>query len=265
MNCGRVHQPFENSPDGVPFENPNGVKIVCQDHFLQIIQSSLMSGGFALERLFNKFTARVKHNGDFCTHFIFQNPTIPKVIIKPAIFFNMHTFDKPFIKSQHVTMQSVAAFFPLPKTANQSEQDHKCKTIHKTVHINFAKNIKIIEKEHNKNAFCLLWLLVYRRTLGLPSGASDRRYNILPLHSFCKKEMRAIPAGVKVEDLRAKNTPPANNSIRGRAVMCFYLLSVGLGMWVHIDLFLTRLGFCHTITSLLKTEARLGGSLNIHA
>lgn len=53
---------------------------------------------------------------------------------------------------------------------------------------------------------------------------------------------RAYPAGVEVEDLRVKITPPANNSIRGRAVMCFYLLSVGLGMWVHIDLFLTRLG-----------------------
>jgi hypothetical protein len=29
---------------------------------------------------------------------------------------------------------------------------------------------------------------------------------------------------------------------------------------MHIDLFLALLGFCHTITSLLKSEARLGGS-----
>lgn len=75
---------------------------------------------------------------------------------------------------------------------------------------------------------------------------------------------RAIPAGSAVEKLRVDSvTPPANNSIRSRTVMCFHFLSVRLGVRMHIDLFLARLGFCHTITSLLKTEARLGGFLSI--
>ena len=65
------------------------------------------------------------------------------------------------------------------------------------------------------------------------------------------RKTRAIPAGVEVEKTGLKKiTPPANNLIWCRAVMCFYLLSVGLGMWVHINLFLTRLGFCHKIPRL---------------
>ena len=261
----RMKNGTDNCIQPMTFYKFAGVKTAIADELLQLFHSLPFCWHITLERLRNSFAYGVKQLAKFSLGGIGKTPAVVnfhfvKVDLLGGCISVLH-----FIENiKHPRFEKLAFSFPSISGNEITENEKEGSTIGKSCPISIWGNPQQQQKEHH-NVFSLFCKFLCRFALRVVHCAGTVVFNILPLHSFCKKEMRAIPTGGEVEDLRVKNTPPANNLIWCRSVMCFCLLSVGLGVGMHIDLFLTRLGFCHKITSLLKTEARLGGSLNIHA
>ncbi len=264
----RIKDGANNCIKTMPFYKFAGFKTSIADELLQLFHSLPFCWHITLERLCNSFAYGVKQLAQFSLGGIGKTPAVVnfhfvKVDLLGGCISVLH-----FIENiKHPRFEKFAFAFPSVSGDKITKNKKQSCTIGEACPISTGYNTQPNQKEHHNVIPSILCGVLRRLFVCVVHCAGTVVLNIQHLFCVCKKEKiatRAIPARVEVEKtgLR-KNTPPANNLIWCRAVMCFYLLSVGLGMWVHIDLFLTRLGFCHKITSLLKSEARLGGSLSL--
>lgn len=260
----RIKDGANNCIKTMPFYKFAGFKTSIADELLQLFHSLPFCWHITLERLRNSFAYGIKQLAKFSLGGIGKTPAVVnfhfvKVDLLGGCISVLH-----FIENiKHPRFEKFAFAFPSVSGDKITKNKKQSCAIGKSSPISIWGYPQQQQKEHH-NVFSLFCKFLCRFAICVVHCAGTVVLNIQHLFCICKKETRAIPAGVEVEKIGLRKiTPPANNLIWCRSVMCFYLLSGGLGMWVHIDLFLTRLGFCHKITSLLKSEARLGGSFTI--
>ena len=247
-----------------------GFKTAVIHKFCKAIHGFLCCWHIALERFCCGFAYGVKPFNKVKFGKFGKTPAVVKFHFVEVYFIRRSgTVCKFWVDTFYPRFEQLAFSFPSISGNVITKNEKECCPICETSPISIWSYPQQQKKEHHNVISSIFCKFLCRFALCVVHCAGTVVFNILRFYFFYKKEeiaTRAIPAGVEVENLRVDSfTPPANNSIRSRTVMCFHFLSVRLGMWVHIDLFLARLGFCHTITSLLKTEARLGGSFTIHS
>ena len=157
MNCGRVHQPLGNSFDRVFLEYASGQKVMPEYSCLKICKSVFISGDITLERLSGKCSDRSERPHKISLCFSVQHPAVVNVIGKKFILGNIGFFVEHIIEPAHIFVELIATLVPCYTSSDQSKNYHKGKAVSKTVGEIVRKCIKKLKKEHDKNAFCLLW------------------------------------------------------------------------------------------------------------